>query len=212
MSPSRNSLRPVARVRFPPPLSPATMMRDASRPISAALAGDPLQARDAVVETGGERLDLGHRGRRQRVAEVHHCDRHAAGGDDLAPGAVVALQKGSRLHPAAVDVIHARHRLGAGGPDEPDVDHVAVRLRGQLPSGDGQPRRGRDFLRVVPLQEGIPPPTHRGGFLGARFLDKLLPARRIARIHRRGKGAEDFPDARVDSRVVSDRGHCRAPC
>ena len=36
MSPSRNSLRPVARVRFPPPLSPATMTRDALMPNSAA--------------------------------------------------------------------------------------------------------------------------------------------------------------------------------
>src|SRR5215467_6523269 len=42
-SPSRFSFSPVARVRLPPPLSPATMMRDESMPRCSAFAATHLR-------------------------------------------------------------------------------------------------------------------------------------------------------------------------
>ena len=49
MSPSRNKFRPVASIGFPPPLSPATVMRDAS---------DVVHARLRVLAVGAEQRHL----------------------------------------------------------------------------------------------------------------------------------------------------------
>ena len=51
---------------------------------------NPLQPRDAVVETAGEWRDVLHRTRLHRIAELHHHDTHSVVSEDLRPRAVIA--------------------------------------------------------------------------------------------------------------------------
>ena len=97
-SPSCLSLRPVASVRFPPPLSPATMMRgrvDAeARRVARRPTSGPRRSRSARPGTAPPpATDDGV----DAVAEVDHRDGDALGGDDAAPGAVHAVVARHRL-------------------------------------------------------------------------------------------------------------------
>ena len=127
-------------VRLPPPLSPETTMCAGSTPSDAALAWTHFRPETQSLRPAGKRRHL-RRGRRPRgVAEIDHGDHHALGGDDAAPGAVHAVERRHRLHPAAVDVIDARQHGVGVRPDHVDLDRVAVGLRGETVGLDAQAR------------------------------------------------------------------------
>ena len=74
----------------------------------------------------GKGSTSGSRGSREAVPEVHHRDRHALGRDDPAPRLVHAVEARHGLHAAPVDVVDARQRPVGLGPDQLDLDRVAV--------------------------------------------------------------------------------------
>ena len=79
-------------------------------PEFGGVRGHPAQAGHAVVQAGRERGHLGRRRGRDAVAEVHHDDHDAVGGNVLAPAPVHPVEAGHGGHAAAVDVIDARQR------------------------------------------------------------------------------------------------------
>src|SRR5271166_4542127 len=117
------------------------------------VGGDPLQPRQAVVETGWERGHLGYGRGHHRVAEVDHHHCNAVGRDDLAPAAVHAVVAGQRRHAATVDVIDTGDRLVTVGPDDLNVDRVAIRLRYDLLAVHPQPGGGSGVLGVAQFHE-----------------------------------------------------------
>ncbi len=200
-SPSCLSLRPVASVRLPPPLSPATMMRSGLMLSCCGVSDDPLEAGDAVVEPGRERLDLGHGRSGDRVAEVDHDDGDAVRRDDLAPAAVHAVVARQRHHAAAVDVVDAGDRLVVVRADDLEVDAVAVWLGDDLLGVDPQPGRGRDFFGVTHVHEALEQLGLRQRLLGGRLGQHRLAAVDVAAAFQRHADQD-----RLDPRVEPDVG------
>ena len=140
MSPSRFSLSPVASVRLPPPLSPATIRWSTSIPSSPACSRTHFSPATQSFSPAGNGATSGADEADERIAEVDHRDGHALRGDHPAPRPVHAVEARHRLHAAAVDVVDARQRIGRLRPDELDLDRVAVRLGHEFVGRDGQTR------------------------------------------------------------------------
>src|ERR1700722_8199489 len=72
-SPSRFSISPVARVRFPPPLSPATITRPGSTPSRAALAMTHFRPETQSFSPAGKGATSGTEDGTTAL-QVHHDD------------------------------------------------------------------------------------------------------------------------------------------
>ena len=200
----------MASVRLPPPLSPATINRDGVDVQFSGVLHDPSQARHAVVQPGGERLDLGRRRGRDRIAEVDHGDREALGCEHPGPDPVGRVERAAVLHAATVDVVDARHDVVALGPDVADLDRVAVGRRGELVDGDRQSGRRCDLFgveRVVQRRDLLA----QGDGLGmVADLEQRLAAVDVGQVGDRNVAQRPL-HAGVESGVVLEVGHVSAP-
>ena len=165
----------------------------------------PAQAGHAIVQAGGEGCDLRRRRGRDAVAEIHHDDHDAVGGNVLAPAPVHPVEAGHGGHAATVDVIDPRQSHVGLGPDDLQLHRVAVGVRGELRRGDRQAGRRSGLLgiaQVLERPEGFP---GLDGLRGVRLRQELLAVRHVAQWLRRDEARGSVEGEGRVVRRVRDR-------
>ena len=211
-APSRFSWSPVASVRLPPPLSPATMMRCGVDAEFCAVRRNPLQAGDTVVQPGRITAPLP-----APTTASAHCGSRPSQQRRLAPRSCAPTRDSCRRNTTSTACrrrgcsTRTRTGLFRRGTNELDVDRVAVRLRRNLVVGDRETGRRRDGFGIAHLEETAQRFAMGDGFLRIGRGQQFFAVRGIALsadVHR----AEQRLDAWVDPRILGDSICHRRSC
>ena len=204
MSPDRRRDSPEAKVRLPPPLSPAITIRPGSIPSSVGVGDRPVEPGEAVVEPGRVGRHLGDRRGRDGVAEVDHHHGDPVGGHEPGPRPVGAVGARAARHAAAVDVVHTGHGLPGVGPHDMERDGVAVGRRLDLHLVHPQAGGGCHLLGVERSRRAGASSRARPALRGSAPRPVSAPGRSRRWPAPAGINGQDRLDPGVDAGVTLD--------